>query len=46
MTTTESVTIQKRELLEFKEWAKKKNKKIVEIVELGKESIKVMIEDN
>lgn len=46
MEKTDQITIQKKELSEFKKWLEKKNKKIIKIIELEKDSIKVMIEDN
>jgi hypothetical protein len=40
---SEQITIQKKELPELKKWLKSRNKNILEIIELEKESIKVII---
>ena len=42
----DQITIQKKELPELKKWIVKKNKKIIEIIDLGKEAIRVIVEDN
>jgi hypothetical protein len=41
----DQITIQKKELPELKKFLEKKNKKIKEIVDLGKEAIRVIVED-
>lgn len=43
MDKSEQITIQKKELPNLKKFLKKKNKSILEIVELGGKSIKVIV---
>lgn len=46
MKKTEQITIQKKELLHLKKWLEKKNKKILKIVELENDGIRVIIEND
>ena len=43
MDKSEQITIQKKELPGLRKWLEKKNKKVSEIIELGKESIRVIV---
>jgi len=40
---SEQITIQKNELPKLKDWAKRNNKEILDIIELEKNSIRVII---
>jgi hypothetical protein len=42
---SEQITIQKKELSELKKWLEKKNKKVLRIIELEKDSIRVIVEN-
>jgi hypothetical protein len=46
MDESEQITIQKKELPRLKNWLKSKNKKILRLIELGKESIRVIVSKN
>ena len=45
MEKANQITIQKKELPELKKWLEKKNKKILKIIELEKDSIRVIVEN-
>ncbi len=46
MGKAEQITIEKKELPELKEFLKKKNKKILKIIELEEGGIRVMVKNN
>lgn len=46
MTKEDQITIQKKELPSLKKWLEKKNKKIIKIVELENDSIRIIVENN
>jgi len=43
MNKSDQITIQRKELPEFKKWLLKKEKDILEIIELGNNSIRVIV---
>jgi len=43
---SEKITIQKDELPKLKDWAKRNNKEIIKIIELEKNSIRVIVKSN
>lgn len=46
MEKTEQITIPKKELSNLKKWLEKKNKKIIKIIELEKDSIRVIVKNS
>lgn len=46
MGKSDQISIQKKELPKLKKWLEKKDKKIVEIIEIGDQGIRVIVIDN
>jgi hypothetical protein len=46
MKKSEQITIQKKELPKLKKWLEKKNKKILKIIELENNGLRVMVKGN